>query len=157
MALNHKLQTVVDVWDGDYSKCAAMAGITEQYARRLLMDPISKGIQPKCLEVQHAIKQRQAIEIRPKVLSRIQRQEWWTKQVTSTANTMSDRLRASELLGKSEADFVDVIKAEHTMRLQLGAPRRAVDSRTLPDAPLEPAQDDRPVEATTDDKADMVV
>ncbi|KKL09114.1 hypothetical protein LCGC14_2569120, partial [marine sediment metagenome] len=37
MALNTKLQTFVNVFDGDANKAADIAGITQQYGRRLVM------------------------------------------------------------------------------------------------------------------------
>lgn len=42
------------------------------------------------------------------VYNRQQRQQFWTQTMQSAAN-ISDRLRASELLGRSEADFTDNI------------------------------------------------
>jgi hypothetical protein len=57
-----------------------------------------------------AIKERQAERIRPNILSREQRQEWWSKVVQDQAEEMKNRLKASELLGKSEADFTDKIQ-----------------------------------------------
>jgi len=43
------------------------------------------------------------------VKSRVERQEWWSKVVDNDKANMCDRLRASELLGRSEADFTDNI------------------------------------------------
>ena len=42
------------------------------------------------------------------VLSREQRQAWWTKMMDE-GKTDADKLRASELLGRSNADFTDNI------------------------------------------------
>lgn len=44
------------------------------------------------------------------VADRKERQEFWT-DLMKTAPNMNDRLRASELLGKSQADFVDITLA----------------------------------------------
>lgn len=48
------------------------------------------------------------------VATRMQRQQFWTETYQDTSHNISDRLRASELLGRSEADFTDNInnKAE---------------------------------------------
>ncbi len=43
------------------------------------------------------------------IANRAQRQQFWTDVLDAKANNMSDRLRASELLGRSEADFTDNI------------------------------------------------
>jgi hypothetical protein len=65
---------------------------------------------------------------------------------------MGDRLRASEQLGNSEADFIDEVKAEHTMRLQLGAPRALLvgsTGQTVQEAEIVPTED---ISGLTDDK-----
>ena len=157
MALNHKLQTFVDVWAGKVHEAAQIAGISEQYGRLLMVSLDSPSARPLAREVQNAIRQRESTRIAPDVMNRLDRQRFWTDQVKKESNTLSDRLRASELLGKSEADFIDVVKSEHTMRLQLGAPRVAVEARTLPDAPVGQAKDDSSTEDSTDDKGDTVV
>lgn len=59
---------------------------------------------------------RAAIDARvaadPKIATRQQRQEFWTKVMLGEEDAeMRDRLKASELLGKSQADFVE--KHEH--------------------------------------------
>ena len=168
MALNHKLQTFVDVWDGDFKRCATIAGISEQYARRLMMSTESPGSHAVCKLVQEAITQRNAIENRAEIANRRERQRFWSaiqrgEQIESEIEisedgketrimrlpVLSDRLRASELLGKSEADFVDVVKSEHTMRLCLGAPRKAVEAEVLPEAPIEQVE---AIEGSTEDK-----
>ena len=159
MALNHKLQTFVDVYDGDANKAADIAGISQQYGRRLVMSTLAAGSTPKSKEVQLAIQSRNdnatriatdATVVVGKVASRLDRQRFWTKMMTDEDEINSDRLRASELLGKSEADFIDVVKSEHTMRLQLGAPRAATEARTLPEGAIDALPTGKDTEEDTD-------
>ncbi len=42
-----------------------------------------------------------------KVKTRIERQGFWSAMMDDTAANRADKLRASELLGRSEADFTD--------------------------------------------------
>ncbi len=49
------------------------------------------------------------------VASRQLRQEFWTDTMNN-AKSMADRLRASELLGRSEADFTDNINNSDTQQ-----------------------------------------
>ncbi len=124
MALNHKLQTFVDVFDGDIQKASILAGITEQYGRLLMVSVLSTNIRPKALEVQEAIRQRRStsdLVIKGEIASRQERQRFWTEilrgKLTDTvtsldgevtvgdAATLTVRMKASELLGKSELDF----------------------------------------------------
>ena len=54
-------------------------------------------------------------EIREKsIANRTQRQAFWTREMNNPDNKLTDRLRASELLGKSQADFIDRYKDETT-------------------------------------------
>lgn len=56
---------------------------------------------------------RKTAEIRKEsIATRRQRQAFWTQTYQDSQQNMSDRLRASELLGKSEADFID--RTEHS-------------------------------------------
>ena len=45
------------------------------------------------------------------IATREQRQEFWTSVMLDTDTAMKDRLKASELLGKSEGDFTDKVQA----------------------------------------------
>ena len=45
------------------------------------------------------------------IATREQRQEFWTAVMNDCDTAMKDRLKASELLGKSEGDFTDKIQA----------------------------------------------
>jgi len=90
----------VEAYEGNIQSAAQAAGLSYDYARRL----ITKG------HIARAIKERQAERIRPNILTREQRQEWWSKVVQDQAEDMKNRLKASELLGKSEADFTDKIQ-----------------------------------------------
>ena len=150
MALNTKLQTFVDVFDGDANKAADIAGISQQYGRALMMSLESPFSKPKAAEVQLAIRQRETTDsmvIKGEIANRHERQRFWTqivrgeltdiivgldgKTVIGREATLIARMRASELLGKSEADFVDVIKGADSMLLVLGSPRKQVESKVL--------------------------
>ena len=132
-----KQQRLIDSFAGNIKEAAEKAEISYGYARQLLT-------KPNMLE---AIQSRQDTEVRRRrIATRQERQRFWTRTMTDESVSMGDRLRASELLGKSEADFVDVIKSEHTMRLQLGAPRTPVAGQTTVDAEFEPARLERSTE-----------
>jgi hypothetical protein len=59
--------------------------------------------------VQREIAETRAILKRKAVKTRTERQEFWSTVVNDDTVSMPDRLRASELLGRSEADFTDNI------------------------------------------------
>ena len=93
-----KQQRLIDCYDGDIKKAARKAEISYGYARQLLTKS----------NILEAIKNRQDTEVRPKdIANRQRRQEFWTKVMDDENEDMKDRLKASELLGKSEADFTE--------------------------------------------------
>jgi phage terminase small subunit len=59
---------------------------------------------PQILE---AIRQRNAGEQKKRIATREDRQAFWTGIMRDEAKELRDRLKASELLGKSEADFIE--------------------------------------------------
>lgn len=54
-----------------------------------------------------ALRAQQEIALDHAIATRLQRQEFWTKVMLDITADMNDRLKASELLGKSEADFTE--------------------------------------------------
>ena len=99
--LTDKQQKFVDSYDGDIKKAAQKAGLSYGYCRRL----VTKS------HISEAIRNRQETEVRPKTIkNRQQRQEFWSKVMNDEDENMHNRIRASELLGKSEADFSENVK-----------------------------------------------
>ena len=111
---SQKVQVYIDVYAGDIKEAADKAGLTYQYARQVHLRA----------DVIEAIRNRQDTEIRPAtVADRQERQVYWTAVMRGEATvtvlvkvgedmipievpvSIKDRLRASELLGKSECDF----------------------------------------------------
>jgi len=93
-----KQQKFIDCYDGDIKAAAKKAKLAYDYARRLVTKP----------HIVTALKNRQETEVRPKdIANRQQRQEFWTEVMTNKKENMKNRLKASELLGKSEADFTE--------------------------------------------------
>lgn len=94
--MTDKQQKFIDCYDGDIKKAAKAAKLSYGYCRRL----VTKG------HILSAIRKRINTEVRPiTIASRQKRQEFWSKTMKDTKQSMRDRLRASELLGKSEMDF----------------------------------------------------
>lgn len=59
------------------------------------------------VEIARALKDREKKDIRPHVANRERRQKFWTDAMLDEKAKMADRLKASELLGKSEGDFLE--------------------------------------------------
>lgn len=106
MGLNSKQKAFAEFYDGNGTEAAVKAGYSAKtaafQASRLL----------KNVKVQAIIENRERRESRKRIANRHQRQEFWTGVMDDKKADMKDRLKASELLGKSECDFTD--RVEHS-------------------------------------------
>lgn len=107
--LNAKRQAFVDAWEGNATAAALAAGYSPKTAysqgQRLL----------KTVEVQEAIKAREAQRLAPTIATRQERQEFWTSVLRNEEEAMKNRLKAAELLGKSEGDFLERVEMDMTL------------------------------------------
>lgn len=70
-------------------------------------------------QIRKAIKKRFDIELEPLIGDRVAMQTLWTKVMHSRKESMAMRLKASELLGKSQAVFIDVQKQAGPIEVQV--------------------------------------
>lgn len=108
--------------------------------RKLLADP----------RIAEAIRARQEAEDAPHIASRQERQAFWTRTMKNVQAALSDRLRASELLGKSEGDFIERHRHEGTLTLEqlvLAAQPQVLATPTFPTKiHLDPPEPSEPAE-----------
>jgi phage terminase small subunit len=111
--LTAKQAKFVAVYAGNGTEAARLAGYkgNPNTLHQVAIENLQK---PAVLQ---ALKGRQEAEVRPLIATRQDRQRFWTEVLMSPETEMRDRLKASELLGKSEADFTD--KVEHSGALTL--------------------------------------
>ena len=98
--LSDKWLHFVAIYTGNVQEAAKIVGFHPAYVRRLIGDPL----------VVEAIRVRNIAVAAPGIATREHRQQFWTDVYQDTERDMKDRLRASELLGKSEKDFVDRVE-----------------------------------------------
>ena len=117
--MTEKQQRFIDCYCGNATKAALQAGYTKTSAgemgKRLLQNP----------EVVAAIQARQEAERSDRIATRQERQAFWTRVMYDKAERMVDRLKASELLGKSEGDFLE--RVEHVGSVPLDIKVEFVD------------------------------
>jgi phage terminase small subunit len=101
--LTTKQQRFVDVYDGNATKAARKAGYK---GNDVTLATIGKENIRKH-QIKAAIRSREKRRNKPLIATREERQEFWTAIMDDETKKDSDRLKASELLGRSEADFVD--------------------------------------------------
>lgn len=115
MALTAKQLKFVQVYAGNGAEAARLAGYKgspdalSRTAHELLKHP----------KVSQAIRERTIQEATPLIASRQDRQAFWTEVMQDGTEIMLNRLRASELLGKSEADFTDKVEHEHQVTIRV--------------------------------------
>lgn len=109
MALNAMRQAFVEAFCGNATEAALKAGYSPRSAysqgQRLLKND----------EVKAAIAERNAPASSARIATREERQAFWTSVMRDPAEKMQDRLRAAELLGKSECDFAERVEVSGEM------------------------------------------
>lgn len=104
VTLTPKQKAFVEGYAGNATEAAIKAGYSPKTARsqgqRLLTN----------VDIARAIKDREAARIGPLIASREERQAFWTRIMQDAGEETRDRLRASELLGKSNGDFLDRVE-----------------------------------------------
>ena len=101
-------QRFVDAYDGNATQTAIAAGYSKKTARFMGHENLTK---PHILA---EIRSREVKRRTPMIATREERQAFWTATMRNAKAEMRDRLKASELLGKSEADFLDRVEASGT-------------------------------------------
>ena len=76
----------------------------------------------KNVDIAEAIKAREDKELRPFIANREERQRLWTEIMNDPEMKTSDKLRASELLGRSEGDFIERREVEVSGRIDVFLP-----------------------------------
>lgn len=123
MALTPKQQAFVDAYAGNGVEAARLAGYAGDAktlavtASRLLADAkVSEAIAKRNAVVQQ-VRQEAAVQA-GRIATRSERQAFWSQVMADQACRMTDRLKAAELLGKSEADFVERLQHEGKLTLE---------------------------------------
>ncbi len=101
--LSHKQKRFIDFYKGNATEAALEAGYSAKSAYSIGQENLKKP------EILKEIQNRNVREAMPKIANRQQRQEFWSSIMNDAEVDLSIRLRASELLGKSEADFTEKV------------------------------------------------
>ena len=99
--LSPQQKKFVQAYMGNATEAAKIAGYSEKTARSKGQQLLTK------VDIKKAIEQRETKQINGLIATREERQKFWTKIMYDNEADMKDRLKSSELLGKSQADFTD--------------------------------------------------
>lgn len=111
-SLTTKQKAFIEAYCGNATEAALKAGYSKKTAAFIGAENLKK---PQIIE---QIKKREEKRANKRIATREERQIFWTQTMKDEKADMRDRLRASELLGKSEADFLE--KVEHSGSLLEG-------------------------------------
>ena len=101
MAFTVKQRAFVEAYCGNATEAALQAGYSEKTARITAAKLLSKG------NIQEALKEREDKRLASLIATREERQRFWTTLMRDEDRKEADRLKASELLAKSEGDFLE--------------------------------------------------
>lgn len=104
--LTTKQRRFIEAYEGNATQAAIQAGYSEKTARsagqRLLTN----------VDIQSAIRSREEQRRSELIADRTRRQMFWSRIMNDESESMTARLKASELLAKSEGDFLERIQAQ---------------------------------------------
>ena len=109
MALTTKMQAFVEAFCGNATEAALKAGYSPRTAAFIGAENLKKP------QIKEAIAERNAPASSARIATREERQAFWTGVMRDPAEKMQDRLRAAELLGKSECDFAERVEVSGEM------------------------------------------
>ena len=106
--LTAKQRAFVEAYAGNATEAALAAGYTTSNARIVGCQNLTKA------NVKKAIENRGKEARNLRIATRQERQNFWTRVMLGEEPDadMKDRLKATELLGRSEADFTEKIQAD---------------------------------------------
>lgn len=106
--LSDKQQRFIDAYCGNATDAARKAGYkgNDVTLRAVGRENLAKPY------IHKAIREREEARREPLIADRKARQTFWTETMQDSDGDMKDRLKASELLGRSEADFTE--RHEHS-------------------------------------------
>lgn len=112
--MNSRQQKFVAVFEGNGTEAARLAGYGgDEASLAVIASRLLKNV-----NISAAIKKRQVTGSKKLIASREDRQAFWTKVMEDAQQDMRNRLKASELLGKSEADFTEKVEHSGTISLE---------------------------------------
>ncbi|MDR0476386.1 MAG: terminase small subunit [Desulfobulbaceae bacterium] len=124
--LTVKQRRFIEAYDGNATEAAIKAGYSQKTAAVVGAENLTKPY------IAQAIQEREEKEARSRIATRQKRQEYWTKVMLDESQPIMARLRASELLGKSEGDFLE----RHEITGQNGGPVKVLDMAAMSEEQL---------------------
>lgn len=115
MGLTTRQQRFIEVFNGNVVESARLAGYSEQYALKQAHITLGRN-----RIIQQAIQERERDRQEPLIATREERQKFWTSVMNDPEQEMQHRLKAAELLGRSEGDFTERLQIDQDVTVTVG-------------------------------------
>lgn len=115
MGLTTRQQRFIEVFNGNVVESARLAGYSEQYALKQAHITLGRN-----RIIQQAIQERERNRQEPLIATREERQKFWTSVMLDESAEMQHRLKAAELLGRSEGDFTERLQIDQDVTVTVG-------------------------------------
>ena len=109
MGLTRKQMAFVAAFHGNAAEAARAAGYSAKTAKAIGSELLTKP------DIKEAIQEREKERTDAMIATREERQSFWTAVLRDPDESMRDRLKASELLGRSEGDYLERFTNETPM------------------------------------------
>lgn len=109
--LSEKQLRFIALWNGNATQTAELAGYST---------PTTAG--KRCMQnvqICAQIQENRASLLKPQIATKEERQVFWTETMRDSEHDMKDRIKTSELLGKSEGDFLDRVEKSGDTTLEI--------------------------------------
>jgi len=104
--LTLRQRAFVQAYTGNAAEAARQAGYSERTCRAIGQRLLTR------VDIKKALNEREQERLNPLIASREQRQEFWTRTMLDENQEMQHRLKAAELLGRSEGDFMERLQVD---------------------------------------------
>lgn len=122
MALTRKQQAFVDAYTGNGTAAARAAGYkgSDATLAQVASENLRKPEVLEAIQVRNQVlpQVRAAVAQASHIATRAERQAFWTSVMLDASERTADRLKAAELLGRSEADFTDNMLVDAKVTLE---------------------------------------
>lgn len=109
--LTIRQRAFVQAYTGNAAEAARQAGYSERTCRAIGQRLLTQ------VDIKQALREREQERLNPLIASREQRQEFWTRTMLDENQEMQHRLKAAELLGRSEGDFTERLQVDSTIEV----------------------------------------
>ena len=100
-----KQKRFTELYSGNAAEAARLAGYSEKTAYSIGQELLNKP------EIMERIQERESQRLSEAIANREERQIFWSSIMRNVEEKTADRLKASELLAKSNGDFLERVQA----------------------------------------------